>query len=508
MAFVKPYLDGWENGEVGNTPITAEILNNNYDAFLVEVSEDIGKFDFATTPTAGYALIWDATAGKYKPTAIPASVDELNDLSDVDAESPSVGQVLKRGEILGEAFWINSWLHVNDIKDIILNNPDTGDILVCEMTPDPIIEVPKWKNKPFPVSANPSDTATATLTKIKINDVIYGISGGGGGGSTVSYTAVVQSGTKLGTITIDGVGYDVYAPTVNVPTKTSDLTNDSNFVADASYVHTDNNYSTNDKNKVADLVQVVANPSSGTSAGNLTSISVGGTKYDIPSGGGGGTTVVANPSGTATEELEKLQVGSTIYSIPEGGGGGSELYSGKTLVRKTKTYTGDGTVPLVITFTEKPLFIYDIYGPGLNETNTVRMYPFTYGETKAAGRYINNNSTSGLIGYTIAYSNNDLTMSITSDPGDAGACLNNNGSTFTIEYLVENDLNKITDITGTLAAGATSITLSDSSITTSSTIEVFDSLDIPYNTKILSTGSITLTFDAQQTAMDVKVRVS
>lgn len=37
---------------------------------------------------------------------------------------------------------------------------------------------------------------------------------------------------------------------INVPTKTSDLTNDSNFAADASYVHTDNNYTDNEKTKL------------------------------------------------------------------------------------------------------------------------------------------------------------------------------------------------------------------------------------------------------------------
>lgn len=42
---------------------------------------------------------------------------------------------------------------------------------------------------------------------------------------------------------------------------------------------------------------------------------------EVGSGGGGGTTVVANPEGTATDELEKLQVGNDIYSIPQGGGG-------------------------------------------------------------------------------------------------------------------------------------------------------------------------------------------
>lgn len=42
---------------------------------------------------------------------------------------------------------------------------------------------------------------------------------------------------------------------------------------------------------------------------------------EVGSGGGGGTTVVANPEGTATDELEKLQVGNDIYSIPQGGSG-------------------------------------------------------------------------------------------------------------------------------------------------------------------------------------------
>ena len=43
------------------------------------------------------------------------------------------------------------------------------------------------------------------------------------------------------------------AVNVIVPTKTSDLTNDDNVVKDASYVHTDNNYTTTEKNKLAGL---------------------------------------------------------------------------------------------------------------------------------------------------------------------------------------------------------------------------------------------------------------
>lgn len=38
---------------------------------------------------------------------------------------------------------------------------------------------------------------------------------------------------------------------IEVPTKTSDLTNDSNFAVDANYTHTDNNYTTTEKNKLS-----------------------------------------------------------------------------------------------------------------------------------------------------------------------------------------------------------------------------------------------------------------
>ena len=61
---------------------------------------------------------------------------------------------------------------------------------------------------------------------------------------------------------------------------------------------------------------------------------------------------------------------------------------------------------------------------------------------------------------------------------------------------------------GTLTAGETSITISNALITIDSTIEVFNDLDVPYNSKTLSAGSITLTFDAQSEDMSVTVRVS
>ncbi len=65
------------------------------------------------------------------------------------------------------------------------------------------------------------------------------------------------------------------------------------------------------------------------------------------------------------------------------------------------------------------------------------------------------------------------------------------------------------DLTDTLTAGNTSITISDSSITTNSTIDVYtDSFGINPTNISVSTGSVTLTFAALQSNLGVKVRVS
>ncbi len=57
-------------------------------------------------------------------------------------------------------------------------------------------------------------------------------------------------GNGSGGVSAAVAGTDYAAPS-DIPTKTSDLTNDSNYAVDASYVHTDNNYTTTEKNKLA-----------------------------------------------------------------------------------------------------------------------------------------------------------------------------------------------------------------------------------------------------------------
>lgn len=64
-------------------------------------------------------------------------------------------------------------------------------------------------------------------------------------------------------------------------------------------------------------------------------------------------------------------------------------------------------------------------------------------------------------------------------------------------------------LTGTLTAGQTSITLSDAAITNNSTFDIYtDTLGVSPYEAVVTTGSITLTFEAQLTNIAVKVKVS
>ncbi len=58
---------------------------------------------------------------------------------------------------------------------------------------------------------------------------------------------------SIPTKTSDLVNDSGFITNTDIPTKTSDLTNDSGFIADANYVHTDNNYTDNEKNKLSGI---------------------------------------------------------------------------------------------------------------------------------------------------------------------------------------------------------------------------------------------------------------
>ena len=58
--------------------------------------------------------------------------------------------------------------------------------------------------------------------------------------------------SSLSAVALSG-SYNDLTNKPTIPSKTSQLTNDSNFVSDANYVHTDNNFTTTEKNKLSGI---------------------------------------------------------------------------------------------------------------------------------------------------------------------------------------------------------------------------------------------------------------
>ena len=99
----------------------------------------------------------------------------------------------------------------------------------------------------------PDDDTTYTLS---ISGNTLTLTGSDGSTSTATvpdddttYTLSI-SGNDLILTPSSGTAQTITLP---IPTKTSDLTNDSNFVSDANYVHTDNNFTTAEKNKLSGI---------------------------------------------------------------------------------------------------------------------------------------------------------------------------------------------------------------------------------------------------------------
>ena len=100
----------------------------------------------------------------------------------------------------------------------------------------------------------------------------------------------------------------------DLPTKTSDLTNDSNFAVDASYVHTDNNYTTTEKNKLAGIeAGAEANVQANWNESDTTSDTYIQNKPTIPTK----VSDLQNDSGFITTETDPVFGDSVAYTIDD-----------------------------------------------------------------------------------------------------------------------------------------------------------------------------------------------
>lgn len=109
---------------------------------------------------------------------------------------------------------------------------------------------------------------------------------------------------------------------------------------------------------------------------------------------------------------------------------------------------------------------------------------------------------------TYALSKKYTDEAIASSGGGGGTYTAGTGINISNSNVISNT-QAYTELTATLVAGSTSLTLTDSSITTDSLYDIYTSVYRVNPTDVtVATGSITLTFAAQQSDLGVKVRVS
>lgn len=114
-------------------------------------------------------------------------------------------------------------------------------------------------------------------------------------------------------------------------------------------------------------------------------------------------------------------------------------------------------------------------------------------------------TTAGMTGYSTTSHTHSQYLST------SGTAANSNklGNVAASAYLTTASGKKFYEVSGTLAAGATSLSLSNGNITTASTIDVYSSVYGISPTKMtVSAGKVNMTFDVQTVAATIKVRAS
>ena len=164
-----------------------------------------------------------------------------------------------------------------DIENVNITLPGESDTIILNVDGEPTevtVALDNWRGAdpeldPDSHNAVQNRAITAALaekqdtliagTNISIVDNVISASGTGEG-SVVSVNGktgnVVLNASDVNALPsstryVSSVNGSAGAVTINVPTKTSDLTNDSNFVRDGQYVHTDNNFTSAEKSKLA-----------------------------------------------------------------------------------------------------------------------------------------------------------------------------------------------------------------------------------------------------------------
>lgn len=283
---------------------------------------------------------------------------------------------------------------------------------------------------------------------------------GGGGGSTVSWNQIQTTGTKIAEITINGTETDVYSPNGSGSAEElNDLTDVTISTPTDNQVlnYDDNNNLWINKTITKEVTQAQYDALPDT---KLTD----GVTYYITDGAPSNATingVFIDTSNVIVERTTYTQTQDFTYTATQD----------CAIFIEVVNIPGSG----------KTIRIDDVWVESLYSSSEQIRVGNTY--------YLRKGQTLTVLANASAYASDTRY-----------AVYGVQGGSEVIPYI---------EVSGTLTAGSTSITLSNDLITTNSTIEPFTSVyGVNPTDIVIANGNVTLTFEAQSTDMGVKVRIS
>lgn len=222
---------------------------------------------------------------------ISASTTEVSYRSDYDS-GIEVGKLSING--VSNSIYVPRTV-IDGVSDVLLN----GESVVN----------PNSSEAEIVIEPNPQDTATDSLSKIKINDTVYDVETGEDkitdvtvdGTSVVTNNVAILSTMTGATSLADGAKGMV--PTPQIADKDKFLRGDGTWAIGGGGS------------------SVIPNPTTAATA-TLEKVQIDNTVYEIDNG----STIIPNPTGSATATLEKIQIENTIYEIDNGGGTSNVTY--------------------------------------------------------------------------------------------------------------------------------------------------------------------------------------
>jgi len=305
------------SGTEGNSQGTLTLYGEGDEYTCLRASNSTDARDIELPDKSGTVALTDD---------IPANI---SDLSDVDLNNLSNGQVIKYNSTT------QKWENANEsgggggasslaaLNDVAISSPTNNQLLKYNSTSS------KWENSTqmMTILSYGNSTWSDFIAAYEANAVVYCRASSNSNPSSGSQTRMAFMAYVNNATTPTEVEFQYYR---SVNSHSDKQQGDQVFVyklakTDGWTVTTRNaftkiaagtNMSSSYSNGVLTLnstgggggTTVVANPS-GTASADLNKLQVGSSIYNIAG-------AVANPSGTATAELSKVQIGSTIYAIP------------------------------------------------------------------------------------------------------------------------------------------------------------------------------------------------